>query len=593
MQAIILAAGFGNRMKPLTQTIHKTLLEVGGKTIIGRIIDSLVEHSIHSITLVTGYRADELTAYVTQKYPGISFHIVENVRYRETNNIFSLALAFDQMQITEDVLLIESDLIYEPSVISKIINSNYDNVALLDHYRSGMDGTVVTVANGIITNVIPPHLQGKDFNFSDKYKTLNIYKFSNSFCNSTFKKLLTYYANVINDNCYYELILGVLIYMQQSTVHAEIIDGQKWAEVDDPNDLRVAEFIFNNAKKSELLENTFGGYWAHDILDFCFIRNMYFPNTAMLSEIKNNIVNLLHNYGSKQEILNLKLSYFLLCNIDHIQLLNGASQIYPILQEIMNGKKVLMPNPTFGEYERIFTKKNYYEDKIGISIEQIIRHAENNDVIVFVNPNNPTGSFLPADEIFRFAEANQNKIIIVDESFIEFTGESSIIPKVEKKPLNNIIVVKSLSKTLGIPGARLGYVFSTNESFIRNIGLKIPIWNTNSIAEFVLEIILKHRKSLVDSFRQTMVDRSNFQKQLSAIPAVEKVYPSGGNYLLVEINKDHKRNFVDELLKRNSIYVKDVTQKFNNGKQYLRLAVRTPLDNDFLVQSLNLLEKQK
>ena len=189
MKAIILAAGYGNRMRPLTDSKHKTLLEIGGRSIIERIIDGLSDNSIHEIVMVTGYRADELKAYLLDKYPDINFTYVHNSRYRETNNIYSMALAFDTISIDDDIVLIESDLIYDPAVIKRLFTSRFDNIALLDRYRSGMDGTVVTVRDGVITQVIPTHLQGPNFDFSDKYKTLNIYKFSKDFCNNLFKKL--------------------------------------------------------------------------------------------------------------------------------------------------------------------------------------------------------------------------------------------------------------------------------------------------------------------------------------------------------------------------------------------------------------------
>jgi choline kinase len=283
MKAIILAAGYGNRMRPLTDNLHKTLLRVSGKTIIGGIVDGLVDNGIRDIVVVTGYRDKELSGWLSLTYPHLSIQYVHNERYRETNNIYSMALAFEQTIIDDDIVLIESDLIYEPSVIRRLLASPRKNVALVDRYGRGMDGTVVTVENGVITNVIPPHLQDEHFDFSDKYKTLNIYKFSREFCNSTFKKLLTYYAKVINDNCYYELILGILIYMQQETVHAEILSGEKWAEVDDPNDLHVAEFMFNEEKRMSILEEGFGGYWNYDVLDFAFIRNIDRKSTRLNS----------------------------------------------------------------------------------------------------------------------------------------------------------------------------------------------------------------------------------------------------------------------------------------------------------------------
>ena len=91
-------------------------------------------------------------------------------------------MAFDCIDIDDDIILIESDLIYEPTVIERVITSKNDNVALVSKYKSGMDGTVVKLSGDVVTDVIPSHLQDERFDFTDKYKTLNIYKFSRDFC---------------------------------------------------------------------------------------------------------------------------------------------------------------------------------------------------------------------------------------------------------------------------------------------------------------------------------------------------------------------------------------------------------------------------
>jgi len=588
MKAIILAAGYGNRMRPLTDTVHKTLLTVAGKTIIGRIVDGLNDNGVTDITVVTGYRSDELKAYLDSHYHNLSLHYIHNERFRETNNIYSMALAFEQMTFDDDIVLIESDLIYQPEVISRIIKSKYDNVALVDRYARGMDGTVVTVNNGVITSVIPPHLQGKNFDFSDKYKTLNIYKFSKEFCNATFKNLLTYYAKVINDNCYYELILGILIYMQQETVNAEILQGEQWAEVDDPNDLHSAEFLFNTDARPEILNHGFGGYWNYDITDFAFIRNMHFPNSSIISEMRNSLPDLLYNYGSRQVVLNEKMAWFLLCKQEHVHALGGAAQIYPILQSYCAGKKALVPKPTFGEYTRVFPNAQTYADSVGMDKSEIETKTKAAEIIVIVNPNNPSAGIVETPWIVELVRKNPEKLFIVDESFIEFAATESIMPACEDQNLTNVIVIKSLSKSLGMPGLRLGYVYSVNAAFMKYVADALPIWNMNSIAEFFLEIVLKHRKSLQQSFTDTIRDREAFASQLAALSCVDRVFPSHANFILLRLKKTaHSgKHIVDRLLAEYSIYVKDVSGKFDDDPTYLRLAVRLSHENAKLVSAL-------
>lgn len=587
MKAIILAAGYGNRMRPLTDNCHKTMLQVAGKTIIGRIIDGLLANTVRDIVVVTGYRADELTAYLKSTYADIAFTFIHNAKFKETNNIYSMALAFEQITIDSDIILIESDLLYRPDVITRLIRSEHSNVALVDKYRTGMDGTVVTVEDQIITNVIPPHLQPETFDFSDKYKTLNIYKFSQAFCETSFRKLLVYYANVIDNNCYYELILGILIYMQKETIYAEMVEGENWSEVDDPNDLQVAEFDFNEHRK-EILEHAFGGFWNYSMIDFCFIRNMHFPNASIISELKNTLPSLIHNYGSRQVILDKKMAWFLLCNETRVTALNGASQIYPLLRNRYSTCKALIPAPTFGEYTQIFSSYETYRDFGAYDLTDFAHKAKAADCIVVVNPNNPTGTEFPSDWLLTFAINNPSKTIIVDESFIEFSDNHSLMGALEKQPLDNVIIIKSLSKSLGIPGIRLGYVYTCNRELNQYIKSNIPIWNMNSIAEHFLEIILKHRNVLKQSFIDTIRDRTDFIKMLKNIPVSEQVFSSGANFVLVKLRYDKRcaQAITERVLSEHATYIKDVSSKFSDTNGYLRLAVRLHEENKRLCDIL-------
>ncbi len=145
IQAIILAAGFGRRMQPLSHACHKALLPVAGSTILGRIVDSLLAIAVTDIIVATGYRADEVRAFCADTYPGVTFTFVHNERYATTNNIVSLSLALDRARPDADVLTIECDLLFDVHLLGRLAGGERGNVALVDRYRTGMDGTVVEV----------------------------------------------------------------------------------------------------------------------------------------------------------------------------------------------------------------------------------------------------------------------------------------------------------------------------------------------------------------------------------------------------------------------------------------------------------------
>lgn len=579
MKSIILAAGYGKRMHPLTLNTHKALLKVGNRTLLQTIIDGLLDQGIQDIVIVVGFQAQTIQDHVSLHYPHLKVQYVCNERYAQTNNIVSLALALSSIVIDQDILLIECDLVYDNAVLKRLLSSPYPNVALVDRYRTGMDGTVLQLSGSLITDVITPQRQGEDFRFDDKYKTVNMYKFSKEFCQGPFKNFLDYYAKTI-ENSYYELVLGIIIYMQHQNIYAEVLDTEKWMEVDTPNDLAVARFLFDPELQKSNLDRSFGGYWSYPIIDFCFIRNMYFPSGAVLSELKSNLVNCITQYGSSQKMLNLKLSYFVQCAADRLIALNGASQAFPLLAQVFENRSVLIPDPTFGEYKRWFPQADVYADPY------TCRNFSLYEVVVLVNPNNPTGAVLASQELYNWASTHPNTQFIVDESFIEFSGQPSLVEFLEKDPLPNLIVIKSLSKNLGVPGLRLGYLYTHNTDVYTYFLEHLPIWNMNAMAEYFIEILLRHRGSLEKSYLQTIEDRESFSAQLSQCPSVREVYKSGGNFILVRLcyGWEATEAWAKALLKNHGIYIKTIEKISQNSETFIRLAVRLPQENARVVE---------
>lgn len=299
---------------------------------------------------------------------------------------------------------------------------------------------------------------------------------------------------------------------------------------------------------------------------------------------------LLENYCSNQKILNQKIANFLWCSAEKVILLNGASQAYPILVEYFSGKKVLMPEPTFGEYPSRF-KGDTYSDRPGYSLDDIEGEIKSCDVVIIVNPNNPSGFCCKTNNIYELAAQYPGKIFLIDESFIDFSSEPSIVGLLEKNPLNNVIVIKSFSKCLGVPGLRLGFVYSSDPSFINFFSARIPVWNINSLCEFFLELILKHRSSLERSFEMTRDDRRSLEKELSLLDCVDEVFSGEGNFILMRLKEsDACKDFCRHMLEKHSIYLKDVSKKFPDSRTYVRIAVRKATDNRVLIDAMKALK---
>lgn len=587
MQVLILTAGLGRRMQPLTTSRHKTLLEISpDNTILARILDSLNTAGLTDVVVVTGYRQEEVVDFLTQNYPHVNFTFVHNERYDETNNIHSVALAFESVDFSSGVILIESDLIYEDSLITNLLADVRPNVALLDNYRPGMDGTVVRMDNaGLINDVIPGARQGDDFDFRETYKTLNIYKFSPEFCETTFAPLVKFYSQYINDNCYYELILGMLIAMGHADVHGSIVESGTWAEVDDPVDLSNARFMADKAGRRALLDKAWGGYWGLDVLDFAFIRNMYYPTPQVITEIRMQLPELLSNYGSSQRILDQKLAWYLQQDPARIVALNGASQFFPWAAQHFAGRSAFLAQPTFGEWERVFPEATRIPDEGELTIPS---DCPSGSVVVLVNPNNPTGSIAPTAAIIEAIEAQPEVTFLVDESFIHFSDQPSLLEYLGTTGRTNVVVLQSLSKSLGVPGLRIGFAYSADPLVVESLRDSLPIWNMNAPAEKFIELLLKNRGTVEQSFQRTVTDRADLTRALAELPFVDKVWSSGADFVLVDLAMEAKEAeaLADELLATEGIYVKDVSSKFADGQGRWRLAVRTPDDHQKLVQAM-------
>jgi histidinol-phosphate/aromatic aminotransferase/cobyric acid decarboxylase-like protein/choline kinase len=593
MQAVILTAGRGRRMEPLSRTCHKALLEIGGSTILGRAIDSLVAAGVGPITVVTGYRADDITRFIASDYPTIPVRFVHNDRYETTNNIVSLALALESLSCDDDVILIECDLLFEPRLIKELVDQPGKNVALVDRYRTGMDGTVVATEDGYVAQVFPTASQGRDFRYDNKFKTLNIYRFDRTFCHRTLRPMLSAYANHVDDNCYYELVLGMLANIPQYRIVAQVVAESDWVEVDDPNDLSVARFVFDPAARPALLDRTFGGHWAYDVLDFSLPRNSHFPPAAMHAAMRYSLPDVITGYGSAQDVLDEKLALFLGCKPGRPLLLGGASQAYPVLRHLYRDSRVAMPAPTFGEYARSFPQALTYPDSPGIDAAALEAIAAEVDLLVLVNPNNPTGTTLATQAIYDLAARTPGTAFLVDESFLPFSGQPSLVGLLEAAPLPNVTVLTSLGKALGVPGLRLGFLYSGSDQVREAFAEFMPIWGVNALAEFFLELTLKFRPDLDASITETVLERARMRQALADLPLVQLVHDSGANFLLVELTGQEPELAAAvraELLAGDRIEIKDVSAKFADRRPRLRLAVRTREDNDRLLLALRRFE---
>lgn len=600
MQAIILAAGMGRRLGEFTSDNTKCMLEVNGIRLIDRMLGQLSKLNLSRTVIVIGYEGQKLKSYLTKNYPSYPIEFVENNVYDKTNNIYSLWLARGFMA-EEDTLLLESDLIYEDSILQAAVKSDDDNVALVSKYETWMDGTMVRIDDDRnIVNFIPKAA----FKYSDTdfyYKTVNIYKFSRDFIVNHYLPFLDVYIKVLGENEYYEQVLRVITLIDKCGIKALPIKGD-WYEIDDVQDLRIAETIFATPEERlKKIQHSYGGYWRYPkLLDFCYLVNPYFPRKRMIDEMKANFETLLREYPSGMGVNSLLAGKYFGIKQKYVVVGNGAAELIKSLMEHHEGK-IGVTYPTFEEYpnrhdDSSIVKFYPQNPDFSYSASDLINFFEDKDIktLLIVNPDNPSGNFIPYENLIELAEwaAKKGIQLIIDESFVDFSDHGqgdTLLRNDVLEDFPHLCVMKSISKSFGVPGLRLGVLASSNVGLIERMKKDVAIWNINSFGEFYMQIYGKYEKDYARACEKFRKERVIFEKELNEIPFL-RVIPSQANYFLCELTGEiMSYDLTLRLLTDHNILIKDCSSKKgfgSDGRQYVRIAIRDRHDNSLLVNAL-------
>lgn len=596
MQAIILAAGMGKRLKELTTENTKCMVEVNGVTLIDRMLHQLDRQYLSRIVIVVGYKGKKLIDYIDTLDIKTPITFINNPIYDKTNNIYSLSLAKDYL-CDEDTLLFESDIIFEDSVITALIDDSRETLALVDKYESWMDGTCVKLAED---DSIEAFVSGGKFKFNesgDYYKTVNIYKFSRRFSQTHYVPFLDAYSKALGNNEYYEQVLRVITMLDNPEIKAKRLSGQRWYEIDDAQDLDIATSMFtaDSEQKLSLMQSRYGGYWRYpQLIDFCYLVNPYFPPQKLTDEIKASFEKLLTQYPSGMKVNSLLAAKNFSVHRDNILVGNGAAELIKSFMSGINGKCGFV-RPTFEEYPNRFDENNSViftpdDPDFFYSAEDLTEYFRDKtiDTLVVVNPDNPSGNYIPKSGLLKLIDWAKEKGIrlVIDESFADFSDEINNT-LIEQKLLDDnphLFVVKSISKSYGVPGLRLGVLASGNVDEIERMKKDVAIWNINSFAEFYMQIEEKYHKQYLLSLEKIKAERSRFQSELSIIKGLRAV-PSQANYILVELDGISATELTKVLLEKYDIFIKDLSVKIKGG-QYVRIAVRNTEDNNKLLRAL-------
>lgn len=591
MQAVMLAAGMGKRLAKFTKNNTKCMVEVADKKLIDHAIDVLLKVGIHRFVIVTGYQGENLKKYVLENYKDkMEIVFVDNKDYATTNNIYSFYLAKDELT-KDDTILLESDLIYDYRIVKGLLDNEAKNVAAVAKYKSWMDGTCVTIEeNGDIHSFVGK--ENFDFLHPDNYyKTVNIYKFSKEFLENVYFPFLEAYMKAYGLDSYYETTLKLVCKLPNDKIKAFEIGSLPWYEIDDEQDLTIANIIFGKGKERyDNLMKQYGGFWRYyGFIDFCYLVNPYFPKKVMVDKLQKEYPILLTQYPSGLSVQNMNASRIFNIDKEYLLVGNGAAELINSIGHLTKGK-VAVNTPTFNEYVRCFknatiTKIHNENNDYTLSVASIKDAIKENDTVIVVNPENPSGYLLTKEEIEQlasFAKENNTRLII-DESFVDFASKEdryTLINNdfVSKYP--NVVVIKSISKSYGIPGLRLGILASSDSNLLKDMKQDMQVWNINSFAEYFLQIYNLFNKDYLASCDLIAEERARVMSELNKIKWI-KTYKSSANFIMIDLGKVNSSEFCYNGLDQYNLIIKDLSTKSGfEGKNFIRIAVRDNHDND-------------
>ena len=277
---------------------------------------------------------------------------------------------------------------------------------------------------------------------------------------------------------------------------------------------------------------------------------------------------------------------------------NGAAELIKSLMARIQGQ-IGVIYPTFEEYPNRREKESIVafvpsNKDFRYTADELIAFFDGKQIeaLLLINPDNPSGNFISKERVLSLAEwcTNQSIRLVVDESFVDFSDNYAQNTLLENDLLERyptMVVMKSISKSYGVPGLRLGIMASADKELIDATKKDVAIWNINSFAEFYMQIFGKYEGDYLKACEKFIAERNRFYTALQQVKFL-RVIPSQANYFLCEVTGKYTASELTRiLLEKANILIKDCSSKCAfSGKQYVRIAIRNQQDNDKLATAL-------
>ena len=338
------------------------------------------------------------------------------------------------------------------------------------------------------------------------------------------------------------------------------------------------------------------GLERDSITDFSANINPLGPSPEVYRCICENLHQIIHYPDPQAKALKSTLAQYLNLSTDNIVLGNGAVELIYLLVKVLKPKRVLIPAPTFNEYELavatnggrvvdLFLKK---EEDYNYNVQEMLKKLPEVDMLILCNPNNPTGQLIKKEDLLTIllAAKKENVFVMIDEAFMDFVEQAEEYSLVsELEDWDNLFILYSLTKFFAIPGLRLGAGLANRELIKRIEHMKDP-WNINCFAQLAGIVSLQDLNYIANTKAFVNTEKAFLYQGLCDISSIRPYLPSA-NYIFVDIS-DFKYGSSElyQVLAKEGILVRDCSSYKQLGQDYVRLAVKNRADNTLLLQKI-------
>lgn len=330
----------------------------------------------------------------------------------------------------------------------------------------------------------------------------------------------------------------------------------------------------------------------HEIIDFSANINAFFDPSAIHNLIKEHIDYIRFYPDPDVRGGRRVLAEFVGRPEGNIAIGNGGTQLIHLIPHALRPHKVVIPVPTFSEYERGMVKAGTEvsflplaeEDNFSLRADALISACDREvDMVILCNPNNPTGQLIHEEELAEIKRylSQKNIWLVVDEAFLDFVPGHNRSSLLERTDDGLVVLVRSLTKCLAIPGVRLGYVIAPGD-IVEKIVDCSPSWSINCFAQIILENLEDLYERFTEGLPQLFEERDFLAEELKKFFTI---FPSEANFLLLKFKDPPSAKLSDELLRRR-ILVRDCSNFRGLGAGFIRVAVRKREENIRLIKAL-------